>query len=334
MTLWFKFPDEAAASLVFDDDAKRKFGEVFAADNPQSPWNAALDLLGFQKTSEALIQWHEGSPYFNWSAMVDVIGGGAIKVLRKNDNGYAFHVSYAPFGLWRMFVCQWKTVRFLQKPPSEKDGIAHSIALGLVLQIMILRLGKYADADLAKWLAGTASVPQTYQKTVAQLHAVQMRRTLLSPLWKEILPQKMVEQDKALPEYFWDRPPISAASVQKRIEQKNWTGHSVCAGKVSGRAVVIAKVSEAKLSKEKDMPIILIFRRARPETVELFEFADAVLFAEGGLLSHACVVAREMNIPAVTGLGSDFYDEAAKCGGMISVDAVSGTVEFLVSETK
>ena len=54
---------------------------------------------------------------------------------------------------------------------------------------------------------------------------------------------------------------------------------------------------------------ILIFKRATPESTTYFSGAHAILYVEGGLLSHACCVARERNIACATRLGWGFLEE-------------------------
>jgi phosphoenolpyruvate synthase/pyruvate phosphate dikinase len=73
-------------------------------------------------------------------------------------------------------------------------------------------------------------------------------------------------------------------------------------------------------------PLVLLFAQARPETVELFPFASGLVFAEGGALSHACTVAREMNIPAVTAVGIGFLKQVEAAGeGVVRVTIDGGT---------
>ena len=47
---------------------------------------------------------------------------------------------------------------------------------------------------------------------------------------------------------------------------------------------------------------ILVAERTDPSWIMLFPFAAGVLVERGSLLSHAAIVAREMNIPAVVSI--------------------------------
>ena len=185
--------------------------------------------------------------------------------------------------------------------------------------------------------------PQQYRKTIRQIQAVQMRRTDMSHVWKEAFPASAGETalPAGLPEFFWDdaAPVAGNKAAPPRTDTGKdgvWKGLSVCAGTVTGLAVAVPAVPEpAKLLALKEKykaPLILVFRRARPETTELFPYADALVFTEGGVLSHACTVARERNIPSVTAVGPGFY-ELVKNGEKIwlSLDGSGATVKILPS---
>ena len=61
-----------------------------------------------------------------------------------------------------------------------------------------------------------------------------------------------------------------------------------------------------------------------PECTPLFTIASAVVADTGSALSHAAIVAREFNIPAVLGVG--FATAKFKDGDMITVDGNKGEV--------
>jgi pyruvate,water dikinase len=341
-TLWLKFPDEVLFSSRFSDEDKRKLESIFSTADPQSPWSQALARLRFRaiEPDVRLIIWHRDAPYFNWSCLAGTVSGGAIQPVRAADGGYDMQISYKRPYLWALLASQWKIARFSRPYAPKKNDLAESIALGLVLQALILRLGAQA-AQMPGWLAAPDVAPQQYRKTIRQIQAVQMRRTDMTSVWKEVFPTSSGENapPEGLSEFFWDDaapgPGNRAAQPQTETGKDGiWKGLSVCAGMVTGLAVAVPAVPEpAKLLALKEKykaPLILVFRRARPETTELFPYADALVFAEGGVLSHACTVAREMSIPSVTAVGSGFY-ELVKNGEKIwlSLDGSGATVKIL-----
>lgn len=72
---------------------------------------------------------------------------------------------------------------------------------------------------------------------------------------------------------------------------------------------------------------ILVTSMTRPEFVPLMKRAVAVLCDEGGLLSHAAIVSRELGIPCIVGLKNAMV--TLKNGDQVKVDADKGTVTKL-----
>lgn len=97
----------------------------------------------------------------------------------------------------------------------------------------------------------------------------------------------------------------------------------VCASKgtVQGRAVVVFDTKEFDKVQQGD---ILITMMTRPEFLPVMHRAAAFVCDEGGLTSHAAIVAREMKKPCIVGtrVGSKIF----KDGDMVEVDATAGTV--------
>jgi phosphohistidine swiveling domain-containing protein len=97
----------------------------------------------------------------------------------------------------------------------------------------------------------------------------------------------------------------------------------VCAskGRVTGRAVVIFEPSEFSRVREGD---VLFTMMTRPEFLPIMHQAAAFVCDEGGLTSHAAIVAREMKKPCIvaTRMGTRVF----KDGDTVDVDATTGIV--------
>jgi len=107
----------------------------------------------------------------------------------------------------------------------------------------------------------------------------------------------------------------------------------VCPGIVEGELQWVDANGFLNLSED-GAPSILCFARARPETTEHFSNASALIFAEGGALSHACSIARERGIPTVSGLGRTFAGAIQawrKAGVRVHVRLNGGTGEVSCS---
>lgn len=98
-------------------------------------------------------------------------------------------------------------------------------------------------------------------------------------------------------------------------------GVSGSAGSVIGRACIIHKPQEFYKMQKGD---ILVCHFTDPEWTPLFKLASAVVADTGSALSHAAIVAREFNIPAVLGVG--FATTKFKDGDIIQVNGDKGIV--------
>lgn len=101
-------------------------------------------------------------------------------------------------------------------------------------------------------------------------------------------------------------------------------GVSGSVGIAAGRVCIINSPKEFYKMQKGD---ILVCHLTDPEWTPLFKLASAVVSDTGAALSHAAIVAREFNIPAVLGVG--FATTKFKDGDMIQVDGDKGIVRGL-----
>jgi len=119
-------------------------------------------------------------------------------------------------------------------------------------------------------------------------------------------------------------------SYRKAPEQMPIEGEFLCSGiaassgRTSGTARVARTDAEMKSLQDGD---ILVCRFTRPDLVPLFQKVRALVTDEGGALSHASIMAREMNLPAVTGCGD--ATTSVTSGQRIQVDGDLGIVTAL-----
>ena len=98
-------------------------------------------------------------------------------------------------------------------------------------------------------------------------------------------------------------------------------GVSGSPGTVVGKVRIICKPEEFYKMQKGD---VLVCHLTDPEWTPLFKLASAVVADTGSALSHAAIVAREFNIPAVLGVG--FATAKFKDGDFIKVDGNKGEV--------
>lgn len=329
---WMKFSEEASLPASFTPEEQRRFEAIYDPTDPDSVWSRSCDMLALPRSNGPLVSWFMNVPYVNWNALVETVSCGWITVVQQGAS-WNYLERRNLFTMPKLFKSQWRIERYVDRilngaplPYAQEEQILESTALGLSLQAIMQRLPKNSPQEFASWLAEPNKAPLTVRKTMMQIQSIQRRRSQLSNAWLTMFPPRPArDQGMSTPEMFWDRPPegfvatplhakaapandaaaepVTATPADTTVE---WQGLSVCGGQVTGRAFPVSSMKDFKAPGMQDLPI-LVFPRARPETVELFPHAAALLFAEGGALSHACTVAREQGIPCVTGLGENFF---------------------------
>lgn len=104
-------------------------------------------------------------------------------------------------------------------------------------------------------------------------------------------------------------------------------GFGVGTRTVRGRARVVHRADEALSALEPGD--ILVTSMTTPAFNAVLPLAGALATQEGGLLSHAGIIARELDIPAAIGVGGLL--SSVKDGDQIEVDAAAGTVTVISS---
>ncbi len=346
-TLWLKFADDTTLPAHFNDADKVKLQAVYDLQDANSVWRRAASVLGFpvMPDRDVLLRWHNDAPYINWSLMVEMVTSGWVALMPSANGAFEHVVKTNVFGLFRLLKSQWKVGQYLAEhlaqnrplPATQDEQLVESTALGLALQSIMLRLPAHTPQELASWLAAPDSAPAKVRRTVKEIQLIQQRRTLLSPSWEALFPHHLEPAHlKPSPAYFWDEPPKeeAAAAPAPVTTQNDWQGLPVCAGQVTGRAVLVKNVASSLTALDPGEFPVLVFPRARPETVELFPHAAALLYAQGGAMSHACTVAREQGIPCVTALGPEFFEQLEHMAAQgaqlwIAMDGAAGTVKVV-----
>lgn len=101
-------------------------------------------------------------------------------------------------------------------------------------------------------------------------------------------------------------------------------GFSACRGKATGIArIILSSKDFNKLGSNE----ILVTTMTSVDFVPVMERAAAFVTNEGGITSHAAIVAREMNKPCV--IGTKNATQVLKDGDMVEVDANNGIVRIL-----
>lgn len=114
---------------------------------------------------------------------------------------------------------------------------------------------------------------------------------------------------------------IIQLSRKSNVDDRAIAGISGSNGLAQGTARIITRVEDFKRLKQGD---ILICQYTDPAWTPLFGLAAAIVADTGGPLSHAAIVAREYEIPAV--LGTKTGTDSITDGETIIVDGTAGKV--------
>lgn len=133
-----------------------------------------------------------------------------------------------------------------------------------------------------------------------------------------------IDYNRILGEMYKDF--IPKIELEKKLEKTVIKGQSASLGLVSG-VVKIIKAEEINNIISIDEGTIIVCDVTTPDFVPLMKKCLAIVTDRGGILSHAAIVSRELNLPCVVATGNS--TEILKNGMMIKVNANEGIVEII-----
>ncbi len=125
---------------------------------------------------------------------------------------------------------------------------------------------------------------------------------------------------------------LGSTHGSRKVHELN--GKGVSKGIVRGQVTVLLHNSrKGVLEKTRSFKKgrILVTEMTRPESLPAGRRAKAIITDEGGILSHAAILARESKIPCV--VGTKFATKVLKNGDTVEVDAEKGSVRILKHAT-
>jgi len=109
--------------------------------------------------------------------------------------------------------------------------------------------------------------------------------------------------------------------IQKVERMSEIQGVSASPGVVQGIVRIIKDAKRGELLKKGD---ILVTNNTTPEFVPLMKRAGAIVTEQGGITTHAAIVARELKKPCI--IGTKIATKVFKDGDLVEVDAEHGIV--------
>ena len=106
------------------------------------------------------------------------------------------------------------------------------------------------------------------------------------------------------------------------------TGICASPGKISGKVRIISSKNDIKKISSSD---IMVARGTDFDLLEIINLSAGIITEEGGILSHASVVSRELNKPCI--IGVENATSRLKDNDEILLDASSGVIKIIIKET-
>lgn len=133
---------------------------------------------------------------------------------------------------------------------------------------------------------------------------------------------EQLRESDPLPEVFTGAPPPPG---HERVEEDGaLQGWGASPGTVEGRVRLVRELSEGRTLERGE---ILLARSTDPSWTPLFMTAGGIVMEQGGPLSHAAIVSREFERPAVLNIPG--VTDRLRTGTRVRVDGTRGTVEIL-----
>ncbi len=146
-----------------------------------------------------------------------------------------------------------------------------------------------------------------------QLLVTARKRKVKMICYSELGTDKFIEDDKFLESFYAN--PTELNQVKGNVAQT---------GLVRGTAKIVISKSDFDKFQEGD---ILVTIQSNPSFMPILIKCAAIVADEGGIMSHASVISRELKKPCV--IGTKFATKVFKDGDLIEVDAVKGVVRKL-----
>lgn len=133
--------------------------------------------------------------------------------------------------------------------------------------------------------------------------------------------------DSSLGTWYIDYSPIlgklySDATISAHKKEDDVViGQTGSPGLAKGKVQI---VPESDLSKPFEKGSVLVCNVTTPDYVPIMQKAAAIVTDQGGILSHAAIVARELKIPCI--VGTENATKLLKTGQLVTVDATNGKV--------
>ncbi len=259
------------------------------------------------------------------------------KELAQNFQKSTWYIQKRIFSLyfWTEYICYDKITKVLEE--SAADHLQQ-------LRRNVAEMGrlKLKQREYINKIIYPDGVIDRYVKAVVR--RLQLKHPFTNYHYTELLqmlhgkPLRIPDRSIMILGKFSKWRPIVGARAENIIKQlKSFDLHiAVLKGSVGNRGYAKGRVRKIDFGMEKDYTKeihamqwgeILVSGTTGPELILACKKAAAIVTDEGGIISHAAVISRELKIPCV--IGAKIATQVLKDGDLVEVDANRGVIKIL-----
>jgi pyruvate,water dikinase len=117
---------------------------------------------------------------------------------------------------------------------------------------------------------------------------------------------------------------VDGNAVEAHMEKPTWEGVPTSGGRIKGKTRVVSSIQDALRAKSNE---ILIATSMGPTWTSVLPLVSGVILAEGSMLDHFSIVAREYGVPCIVGAGHGVL--RLPDGTVVEVDGSEGKIWIL-----
>jgi len=174
----------------------------------------------------------------------------------------------------------------------------------------------FNERYMAKWISGT-----TPEVVVRRIQWEQLKYEKAKEKGDQVVMKLTADYVKKYQPFTVNLVQAQTESLDKFHTQGVLSGTAACRGKVTGQVYVISNPDRLPVIK---VNRVVVTRLTTPKLTPLIKKSIAVITDEGGITSHAAIIARELKIPCV--IGTKIATKVLKDGDLVEVDAQQGIV--------
>ena len=225
---------------------------------------------------------------------------------------------------WRWYAGLWWAIERIEKD----DTFAAIIKETMVFRKKTEKFVPGADDVVRKTIMGLCPTLEKYKEVI-----------LLSEVLEDTVPDVSVLEERNTHCLLVDGSVYIGDKIEYILKQCNialvlheaaadysreFCGHIAYRGKYRGMVTLVFTKEQASAFPQGN---VLVVSSSTPDLLPAIQKSGAIIADEGGIMSHAAIISRELGVPCI--IGTKFATEILKDGDLVEVDADNGVVRVL-----